>query len=763
MNSRFPLTVLCGCIPLLLLLLAAPAAAQSVAARSSPASSTAPAVPAGEDVVVLDPFTVSETDSEGYRAQSSASGLPFVVPIERTPLPIQVLTPEFIADTGSFTVEDALRFTSGVANAERNEYGTEKFVIRGFQTNSMFLDGVRMNFPTDASVIDRVEVLKGPSTIVYGELDPAGLVNVIPKRARMQSRTELSQTWDEYGTARSTIDINHALPGQIGPVGAAVRMIATWDDENSYLPNQFRERLILAPSVRLNVGRRTAIDINYIRQDESGAINRIQTGWRNLNEPFTFANGFVPVARNFTWVTTNDDWDFNSDYLGLQLTHEFGEDLHLFLGYANADIFVDQYFFLPNGGARTGPDANGDYFAAGRMTTQITERSNEVYTAKLAYDLDFLGTEHKLALVARRTSAASDQYGFQDSRQPVLGPYRFANDNFPVPPLNLEGLPRELTDPLSPFAVPILGNYANQDFDETMNWTIGATDYVTLFSDRLNVLAGVQYNTLRDQDRHAWVPQFGAVYELRPGWNLYALYSETFSPNVRSDSTDPTSPFLPPEEGTGIDVGLKVNLWENKLTGTLAAYQITRANVAQTLAGIVDPTVNITIPSGEEKSKGIELDLLYSPTPELSLNFAYAYTDAYISRQEINNDNPDLDGDGVSDAVGLPKEGVAEHDVRAWARYAFAAESRLAGLAFGGGFTWRQGPIQQFGTWLQRKVRQEEDTFRLDLFASYRTQVFQQPVTFRANWQNATDEVYRDRRGSFVIPSTMVLSAAMEF
>lgn len=726
-----------------------------VPAQTQPAPSRA-----AEETLVLDPFTVQADDTEGYRAQSSASGLPFVVALDKTPLPIAVITPEFLLDSASFTVEDALRFTSGISNAERNEYGTERYVIRGFQTNSTFVNGIRMAMPTDTSVIDRVEVLKGPSTILYGELDPAGLVNVITKRATFRNQTQLSQSWDEYGTARSTIDANYAAPKPFGPVRVAARMVATWADEHSYLPNESRERLILAPSLRLNLGKRTAVDVSFIRSDEDGATNRQPTPFfRNPADPTALQAGFTPVARDYTSVTPFDEWHLHSRFFDVQLKHEFSKSLHLLLSYDDSDVFVDQYFFFGTG--NIAPTAAGQYRSSGKMTTQITQRSNEVYTAKLVYDLEFEAMEHKLALIARRTGTAGDQYGFQDSRDPVLGPYILADATGPLP-VNFAGLPRRLTDPFSEFAVPILGNVRQQDFETQMNWTLGATDYVTLLSGRLNLLAGAQYNSIRGQDRDAVVPQVGGVYELRPGLNLYALYSETFAPNGRSDTTNPQSPFLEPEEGVGAEIGLKTRMFDEKLYGSIAAYQITRTNVEQILAGatgnVAGNSRNIRIPSGEERSEGIEADLQFRPARGFSVNLAYAYTDAYISEQNINLDNPDANGDGVADAVGQKKEGVAKHDIRVWTRYQFPDGSALGGLAIGGGFTWREGPIQQFGTYLQRKVLETSDPQRLDLFASYRTKLFERPVDFRANWQNATDEVYRDRRGKYVIPSTVVLS-----
>src|SRR5687768_15094859 len=306
------------------------------------------------------------------------------------------------------------------------------------------------------------------------------------------------------------LDTNYALPRRFGPVRAAARMVVTWADENSYLPNESRERLLLAPSLRLNIGQRTAVDVSFIRSDEDGATNRQPTPFsRDLSDPTVLQSGFTPVPRDYTSVTPFDEWHLHSRFFDVQLKHEFSKSLHLLLSYDDSDVFVDQYFFFGTG--NIAPTANGEYRSSGKMTTQITERSNEVYTGKLVYDLQFGATDHKLALIARRTGASNDQYGFQDSRDPTLGPYVLA-DASGARPISFPGLPRRLTDPRSPLAVPILGTFQEQDFETQMNWTVGAVDYATLLSGRLNLLVGAQYNTIRNQDRDALVPQVGGVY-----------------------------------------------------------------------------------------------------------------------------------------------------------------------------------------------------------------------------------------------------------
>jgi hypothetical protein len=183
----------------------------------------------------------------------------------------------------------------------------------------------------------------------------------------------------------------------------------------------------------------------------------------------------------------------------------------------------------------------------------------------------------------------------------------------------------------------------------------------------------------------------------------------------------------------------------------------------QFLGGVF--TQNNNVPSGEELSKGLEFDVVYTPAPNLSIMAAYAYTDAYVSKNVITTDgnSPDENRDGIADIIGLPKEGVAKHDVRLWVSYAFAKNTPLSGLSAGGGYTWRQGPVQQFPTYIHRFIREESDPVRIDLFASYRAKWLGRETGLRVNWQNITNADYRDRRGYFVQPSTLQFTVETRF
>lgn len=725
--------------------------AQSAAASTSDKSA---------DAVVLDPFKVKADGLEGYRTQSSASGLGFTLAIEKLPIPIMVLTTRFLADSGGVKVEDALRYVSGVSNTGRSS-GTENFAIRGFSTGNVLRDGEPFNTATDRAIIDRVEVLKGPAAIIYGTADPSGLVNVVQKQAHFKTETTLSATYGEYGSYNGLIDSNQAF-ARNGEWRGAARLVLGQTREGFSRPNEYRDRTIVAPTVHVEYGKDTALDARFNWSKEKGRLNRIQTPFRNTGEGGSvFARGFVPIFRDFTFVTPFDDWQQEDKGVSVQLVQHIGANTTVQASFVNSEIDGVQYFNIGTG--RIQANALGQYIAGpARMIVEPRKTDHRGLSLKVLHELKLGKTDHKISVGYRDNRDTNYGYAYYDSRV-FANTATVISDASGPQKVSFPGAPRSVFSLNDPFATTITGVASATNPNPVPVTSIYVTDYVTLFDGRLNLLAGGHYIDIRSQGKTATSPQFGAIFELAKGYNLYALTSNSYRPNGPASTVNSALGFIDPEKGSGKEIGLKFSPFGSQLTGTLSAYRITRENIVQFLGGVF--TQNNNIPSGEELSKGIELDLVYTPFPNLSIMAAYAYTDAYVSKNVITTDgnSPDENKDGIADIIGLQKEGVAKNDIRLWVSYDFAKNTPLQGLAFGGGYTWRQGPIKQFPTYIQRFIQQEKDPVRVDLFASYRTKLIGRDTSFRLNWQNVTNADYRDRRGYFVIPSTLQFTIEVKF
>ncbi len=714
-----------------------------------------------EPLVVLDPFKVESSASEGYRTQSSASGLGFKAPIDRVPIPLTVLTPRFIADSGSIKVEDALRYVSGVSNSDRTSRG-ESYVIRGFATGNLLRDGEIFNTPTDSALIERVEVIKGPAAIIYGTADPSGLVNIIQKQPGYRAETIFEGTYGEYGTYRGMIDVNQPIATS-GALRAAARVIFSQYKEGFPRPNEERDRWLIAPALRLDYGKNTTLEARFNYAEENGRLNRIQTPFLNTGEGGSvFARGFVPVRRDFTFVTPNDDWDHRDEGVSLRLVQHLGKDTTLQLAFVQSQIDATQYFNLGNG--RIQANSSGQFFAGNNfMVVEPRQTDHRGVSMKLLHELRLGKTDHKISLGYRDNRDTDYAYAYYDSRVSANTPPLLIADASGPYAVSFPGAPRTLFDRNEPFATNLTGTTPNTNPNPVRVTSGYLSDYITLINNRLNLLLGAHFVDIKTQKKDSFAPQVGVVYQVIEGLNLYALSSESFRPNGPQSTVNPALGFFDPEQGRGLEAGLKFNTFGGRLSGTLAAYEIERKNIVQFIGGVFNQNNNVA--SGKETSEGLELDLVYAPLPELSFMFGYAYTDAYISEAAVSAsdaNNPDANGDGRSDAIGLSKEGVAKHDIRLWSSYDFKA-GPLNGLTLGGGFTWRKGPIQQFPTYIHRFVREEGDPTRLDLFAAYRTKLAGYDTTFRVNWQNVTNELYRDRRAYFVTPSTVQFTAQLRF
>ena len=738
---------------LVVVLIAGPTIIHAQSAATSP-------IGAPERAVVLDPFTVKSTATEGYRTESSASGLGFTVALEKVPIPITVLTSRFLADSGSIKVEDAMRYVSGVTNVGRSS-GTEQFAMRGFGTGNVLRDGEPFNTATDSALIDRVEVIKGPAAIIYGTSDPAGLINIVQKAATFKQETILNTIYAEDGTYRGFLDHNQPL-ASAGDWRAAARVVVAYSHDGFTRPYEFRERTLFAPSAHIEYGKNTAIDVRFNYAKETGRLNRIQTPWNNLNEGASiFARGFVPLTKDFTFVTPNDDWNFRDGGINLRLVQHLGEKTTALVSFVQTQIDGDQYFNIGNG--RIGANAQGQWIAGNnRMVTETRLTDHRGISFKLLHEFKLGATNHKLSFGYRDNRNTDYGYAYFDSRVTANPPQVIADASGPKKVL-FPGAPRSVFSVTDPFATIITGVAPATNPNPVHISSAYVTDYITLLDGRLNLLLGAHYIDIRTQKKTATSPQLGAIYEVAKGYSLYALASDSYRANGPASTVNAALGFNEPEKGSGKEIGLKFSTIEGKLTGSLSAYEIKRENIVQFLGGVF--TANNNIPSGEETSKGVELDLVYTPMPNLSIMAAYAYTDAYISKNVITTDgnSPDANNDGVADSVGLAKEGVAKNDLRVWVSYDFAANTPLRGLSIGGGVTWRAGPINQFPTYIHRFIQETSDPTRVDLFVGYKTKLAGRPTSLRLNWQNVTDADYRDRRGYFVQPSTLQLTAEIRF
>ena len=313
-------------------------ASTALNAQTAPAASVASEVP-----VTLSAFTVSTTQDRGYRAGNSVSATRIDTPIKNLPFSINAFTQQFIEDTGARDLQDIVKYAPGVTGAGREFVsGNTRFNIRGFDTSTPQRNGFVGARYVDPVNIQRVEVVKGPASLLYGAIEPGGTVNYITKKPFERRSGRISQDVGSYEFARTQLDVNQPIVA--GKLLARVNAMF----ENGPNPGgpTGDSRWVVAPTLTWLISRNHAltVDYEYYNRDERTPFNTLPsivvvshniasaanaanpTAVVRLTDPVatTFDYGLLapfPLPKNFNW-TGDDDWrtseneSLNAEYTG---------------------------------------------------------------------------------------------------------------------------------------------------------------------------------------------------------------------------------------------------------------------------------------------------------------------------------------------------------------------------------------------------------------------------------------------------------------
>ncbi|HTO03035.1 MAG TPA: TonB-dependent receptor plug domain-containing protein, partial [Opitutus sp.] len=352
-------------------------------AQTVPAS---PAEASEDEVVVLSPFTVDSTKDKGYRATNSISGTRLNTAIKDLPMPIEVITGEFLRDTGARNLRESLRYSSGILLQTQNDYSAPagsfstspgkinnpegmtasasqtNMKIRGFQTESVLRDGFRRQNATDAVNIERVEIARGPASLLYGVGNFGGVVNYLVKTPDRIRATELSATYGSEDFMRATLDTT----GPIDDAGVfAYRLTGAWQDTGSYTDFNDENHYFVSPVVSWRPFKNTELlfDVEYGEQDNQGI------GWQTLraavspyvNEASGYNGSFYQIpgrdVREFRWSGPDTYRDSQAANFVVKLTQKFTENLHFLVGASRSTFKYDQLDNLAH--FRTVADGDG--------------------------------------------------------------------------------------------------------------------------------------------------------------------------------------------------------------------------------------------------------------------------------------------------------------------------------------------------------------------------------------------------------------------
>jgi iron complex outermembrane recepter protein len=556
-----------------------------------------------------------------YQAPRTSAGTRTDTPLIDVPQSVQVVPRQVIEDRGVRNLAETFRNVSGVSSG-RVSPDSQAFspVIRGFQSENVLRNGLRENtlrFSSEVANVERVEVLKGPASVLFGQGDLGGTINIVTKRPLDRPFYSINYQVGSFRRHRPSIDFSSPLDKN----GAGFRLNASYDRGNSFKPFEQSETFFIAPVLDLinNATTRFTVELEYLESSSSGTAPELPASGTVIRN----RNGRVKRDANLGEPSLVESQS-NSVRLGYTLEHRLSANwlLRNEVGISEQDNSENNGILniglLP---APRLPDRrslqrvfseNPSQLSSFIINTSLTGKFN---TGSLQHQL-LLGTDfYKERYEDRITIKTLTPI---DIFRPVYAPRSIGRTGFRS---------RVLSDFRQDQS--LLGVYLQ--------------DQITLSKNLILVLGGrfdsakLDYAdaTSPDDDQKntntKFSPRVGLVFKPAPNLSLYASYMRSFKPLIgRESQIDATTgtltvgDFLVPETGSQYEVGLKANLLNNRLTTTLAYYNLERRNVRVDLGGNV-------LQVGGQRSRGVEIDLAGEILPGWNIIAGYAYTDAQIT------------------------------------------------------------------------------------------------------------------------------------
>lgn len=544
---------------------------------------------------------------QGYKATRSASATRTDTALHETPQSVSVVPRDVLEDSGATRLQDALDYAGGVGRANNfGGQGLTTFTVRGFTTGEFYRNGFPINrgYPNapDANTIERVEVLRGPASTLYGRGDPGGTFNVVSKQPQAESKVVLGSQLDDQGMRRGTLDATGALDEE-GRLTYRLNLLG--EGGESFRDEVESERYDVAPVLSWQLSDATRITFEADLMRNSHPLDRGLT---------RYANQAGTASRDTNiWESGSDNNLHNdNDMLQLRFDHALNADWTLAGGVQQLDGTLEG-----NAVEANGLQADGRTLGRNFSYRKLDWNDRDVQLNLTGY-FTALGLEHTLL-----TGVEYEDYHYQSIIRRSSGA--------------LTAYPIDLFDPVLGQPRPALTRTTTNDDENLQTWAAFVQDQIAL-TERLKALAGVRFERFEHDYRNhlpasrSWsaadnaaTPRVGLIYDLSASLAAYVNAARSFKPNSgasrQGDGFDP-------EQGKSYEMGLKWESPDRQLSVEAAVYHIVKQNVLT-----LDPLDStFSVAAGEVRSRGFDLNVAGNITPEWRMIGGYAFVDAEVTK-----------------------------------------------------------------------------------------------------------------------------------
>ncbi|MEH2273819.1 MAG: TonB-dependent siderophore receptor [Nostoc sp.] len=589
------------------------------------------------------------TPEASYRVPRTSVGTKTPTDLRDIPGTVQVIPRAVIDDLGARNLSDVVQ-AYGLTPSFNSSKITDNFTIRGFLgfgntlRNGLRDEANRSILGTDLSNVERVEILRGPASVLYGQLEAGGVVNIVTKQPLDTPYYALDFGVGSFNYYQPSIDFSGPLTSD---KKLLYRLNADFENRDSFTDFSYSRRFQITPVITWRIGDNTTLTVEgeyYTRNTTLGYT--LPAEGTILPNP----NGNIPLSR-FVGEPDDELAERTTYRIGYDFKHRFNDNWSLQNTLHTLFLRADQ---------------TAAFISALNPDKRIATRSVQYYRNNI-WDNYIMDTN----VVGKfNTGSISHQLllGFDLYRNYIINDDT-GNTFYSLAPLDLfnpvYGSDRgSLTSGNRTFNKnDAVGVYAQDQISLTDNLKLvlgGRFDYVDSKAISTNILTNLTTTTY--QSDTAFTPRVGIVYQPIKPISLYASYSQSFTQNV---GTDINGSAFKPSHGTQYEVGVKADLLSDKLSATLALFDLTKDNV-------LTPNLQNTrfnIQSGEQRGRGVEFTLTGEVLPGWNVIASYAYLDGRVTE---DNRYP----------VGNRLQNAPEHTASLWTSY-FVPKGSLKGWGVG--------------------------------------------------------------------------------
>lgn len=596
-------------------------------------------------------------ERDGYRVPNATTATRTDAPIRNIPQSIQVIPRQILRDQAGTQISDALRNVSSLTNINIPGSFGDSGTSRGFPAGrNYFINGINspfagQNVDLETFNLERLEVLKGPGSVLYGQGEPGAIINVVTKQPLPEPTYQIGFEIGNFNYYRPTLDLSGPLNAE---KTARYRLNLLYQNTGSFIDFLKFETFAVAPVLSFDLGKNTKLTLEgqYFRYNETPYFTGLPASGTLFANPL----GRVPLSRNLGDPKSNAEPQNASSFgsIGYRLEHKFSDNWSIRNAF-NFENYNSSYTYLSTDGLDE-TDNRTVFRSANRVDP------GDALAQSFVLQTDVIGK------VQSGNVKQELLFGVELRRRTIKGVFQFA-----------PAVATDLFDPIYGIDIPDEDFVVfNDTFSRLNNLGIYLQDLISI-GESFHILLGGRFDLVNQTDENklteeffeqqdtAFSPRIGIVFQPIREVSLYASYNRSFEPSVNAGNVNADGSPFEPTKGEQFEVGIKTELLDGKLSATVAAYQIEKQNIITR-----DPdNPGFRIQVGEQRSRGIEFDIVGQVLPGLNLIASYSYLDA-----EITKDTRGFEGNRPSL--------VPTHQGSFWATYEIQRGS-LRGLGFGGG------------------------------------------------------------------------------